>query len=284
MLHFGWDLVQWIWLKCWPLWLYNTLHLHTHIYTLAFSFFSNLEFDRSASKLSHMNICAPIMRHLIWSLAYFDISQSFSFTLAFRYLCKLMCTLWWMQLHTQKKSGEFTTGSHLGVSWTVNVFFFHIYSPICCRFTPSHSTREQDRRRCRVSPETPETAGHWWWTSRPLSGLSLLRSPHQSTDTGTPEHRKHGRDKVSIRIQARTQTFTHSPPLPSPSSGLGRAGRCSPTCLRPRWMCWWPSWFWRPLCTAGTSGESCKGCPGGSSCPELCQSAGWLLHRNCHKI
>lgn len=29
-----------------------------------------------------------------------------------------------MQLHTQKKPGEFTTGSHLGVSWTVNVFFF----------------------------------------------------------------------------------------------------------------------------------------------------------------
>lgn len=81
----------------------------------------------------------------------------------------------------------------------------------------------------------------------------------------------------------RTGKRTHSPSLPLPSSGLGQARWSSPTCLRPRWMCWWPSWSWMPLCTAGTSGESCKGCPGGSSCPELCQSAGWLLHQNCHK-
>lgn len=78
------------------------------------------------------------------------------------------------------------------------------------------------------------------------------------------------------------QQHKHHPALHIPSSGLDQAGWCSRSCPRPHWTCWWPSWFWRQLCTACTSPESCKGCPGDSSCPEFCQSAGWLLHQNCH--
>lgn len=166
MLHFGWDLVQWIWLKCWPLWLHNTLHLHTHIYTLAFSFFG-------IKTESHEHLCSnyetlDLISRLLW---YFTV---FSFTLAFRYLCKLMCTLWWMQLHTQKKTGGFTTDFHLGVSWTVNVFFF---SYLQCYLLPLHTFSFDSGTRQETLPCLSRNSWNCWSLMMNLSASLRAFSP-----------------------------------------------------------------------------------------------------------
>lgn len=88
----------------------------------------------------------------------------------------------------------------------------------------------------------------------------------------------------TLSVNAGGHAWTSTLPVhASPSSGLGPAWWCCFACPRPRWTCWPPCWFWTPPCTAGTSGGSCEGSQCGSSCPELCRSAGWCLHRNCHR-